>query len=76
MDQSGSPSCPGPPVLGTTLQGGYVLTAPTGPVIAEVGGLPLLSAPKHFSELGLLSGTPAEAGDGNGGLDDIRGIAQ
>lgn len=42
-----------------------MLTAPSGPVIAEVGGLPPLSAPKHVSELGLPSGTPAEAGGGN-----------
>lgn len=53
-----------------------MLTAPTGPVIAEVGGLLLLSAPKYFSELGLPSRTPAEAGGGNRGLGAIRGIAQ
>lgn len=42
-----------------------MLTAPSGPVIAEVGGLPPLSGPKCVSELDVPSGTPAEAGGGS-----------
>jgi len=76
MDRPGSPSCPGSPVRGQLSREGRCSQLPLVGVIAEVGGLPLLSAPKHFSELGLLSGTPAEAGGGNRGLGDIRGIAQ
>lgn len=76
MDQPGSPACQGLLYWGQLSREGTCSQLPLVQLLLKWVGYLSSLPPKHFSELGLLSGAPAEAGGGNGGLDDIRGIAQ